>query len=91
MVTREEYVQIQRDLVQDLKDGDGHSGRDIAERTDELKGIVTQIAADVANIENRVIPEGAAWDNFQDIQNRLIPEILAQLKALSEKVDKLAK
>jgi hypothetical protein len=80
MVTREEYVQVQRDLVADLKDGDGHSGR----------AQLGQILPLVTDIHNRILPEGAAWDNFQEEQNIDFPSVLAAIKALSDKVDALA-
>lgn len=77
-------------IVNDLKDGGGHSGRDIAQRTDQLAAQLSQIEGQVADIQNRIIPAGGGWDNFQDVQNRLIPEVLAAVKALSDKVDALS-
>jgi hypothetical protein len=55
MVTREEYVQVNKDLVADLKDGDGHSGRDIAERIADLKQATTEsLAATKLTMELRL-------------------------------------
>jgi hypothetical protein len=91
MVTREEYVQVTRDMVQDLKDGDGHSGRDLAERLDHLEQSVAGVKATVNGVEStvndlhhRVLTPGAAWDNIQDVQAKLA-DLISKVDALTAK------
>lgn len=77
------------EIVRDLKDGDGHSGRDLAERTDHLEGSIAQIASTVNDLHNRILTPGAPWDNVQDMQATL-KSLVEAVASLTAKVDALA-